>query len=64
MADSTYTLVDGGEGKSIRMRVSFTDDADNEELMTSGATEPVSYAVQRLVPHTPATGQPTISGAA
>ena len=37
--------------------MSFTDDADNEETLTSGAT-----AAAR--PNSPATGQPTISGIA
>ena len=37
--DSTYTLVDADEGKTIKVRVSFTDDADNEETLTSAATE-------------------------
>ena len=35
---STYTLVDADAGKAIRVRVSFTDDADNEESLTSAAT--------------------------
>ena len=46
-------------GKTIKVRVSFTDDAGNEETLTSAATAAV---VAR--PNTPATGLPTISGTA
>ena len=35
---STYTLTDEDVGKSIKVRVSFTDDADHEETLTSAAT--------------------------
>ena len=42
--DSTYTLSDSGEGKAIKVRVSFTDDEGNEETLTSGATEAVAAA--------------------
>ena len=41
---STYTLVDGDEGQAIKVRVSFTDDAGNEEELTSGATAAVMAA--------------------
>ena len=38
---STYTLADTDEGKAIKVRVSFTDYADNEETLTSAQpTEP------------------------
>ena len=57
--DSTYTLVDADEGKTIKVRVSFTDDADNEETLTSAATSSVAAR-----PNNPATGGPTISGTA
>ena len=36
--DSTYTLVFADQGKTIKVRVSFTDDADNEETLTSAPT--------------------------
>ena len=39
---STYTLADTDEGKVIKVRVSFTDDAGNEETLTSAATEAVA----------------------
>ena len=55
--DSTYTLTDDDEGKTIKVRVSFTDDADNEETLTSAATAAVASR-----PNSPATGVPTISG--
>ena len=57
--DSTYTLVDADEGSTIRVRVSFTDDAGNEETLTSAATATVDAA-----PNSPATGAPTITGTA
>ena len=39
---STYTLTDEDVGKSIKVRVSFTDDADHEETLTSEATDTVA----------------------
>ena len=54
---STYTLTDDVVGKVIKVKVTFTDDAGNEESLTSEATEPVSAAANN-----PATGVPTISG--
>ena len=33
---STYTLVSADEGKTIKVRVSFTDDAGHSETLTSG----------------------------
>ena len=59
---STYTLADADEGKAIAVQVSFTDDAGNDETLTSAATETVSFAVQPQVANSPATGAPTISG--
>ena len=58
---STYTLTDADEGKAITVQVSFTDDAGNDETLTSAATDAVSAAP---TPNSPATGQPTISGTA
>ena len=57
--NSTYTLVAADEGGTIKVQVSFTDDADNDETLTSGATATVDAA-----PNSPATGAPTISGTA
>ena len=39
---STHTLVDADEGQTIKVEVSFTDDADNEETLTSAATDAVA----------------------
>ena len=55
--DSTYTLMAADAGKAIKVKVSFTDDADNEETLTSEATVEVAAA-----PNRDATGAPTISG--
>ena len=53
----TYELSDSDVGKVIKVRVSFTDDADNTESLTSVATETVAAK-----PNTTPTGLPTISG--
>ena len=58
---STYTLVEADEGKTVKVRVSFTDDAGNDETLTSRTTDPVAAATQ---PNNPATGAPTVSGTA
>ena len=42
---STYTLVAADAGKTIKVRVTFTDDADNQETLTSEATVAVAAAV-------------------
>ena len=39
---ATYTLVDADAGKTIKVRVTFTDDGGNEESLTSVATATVS----------------------
>ena len=57
--DDSYTLVDADEGKAISVTVSFTDDADNEESLTSEPTAEVAAK-----PNSPATGQPAITGTA
>ena len=56
---STYTLVGADLGTTIKVKVSFTDDASNPETLTSTATAAVSAAA-----NTPATGAPTITGTA
>ena len=43
----TYTLVGTDAGRAIRVRVSFTDDGDNEETLTSAAAGAVVAAVVR-----------------
>ena len=42
---STYTLADDDAGKTIKVRVSFTDDAGNDEQLTSAVTGAVTAAV-------------------
>ena len=54
---SSYELTYSEQGKIIQVRVAFTDDADNQETLTSEATVTVAVAANRE-----ATGQPTISG--
>ena len=39
---ASYTLADADEGATVKVRVTFTDDAGNEETRTSGATEAVA----------------------
>ena len=56
---STYTLTDADAGKVISVAVTFTDDAGNEESLTSAAT-----AAAEPQANTPATGALAITGAA
>ena len=51
--DSTYTLLDADEGKIIKVRVTFTDDAGNEESLTSSATAAVAASAQTDSEHEP-----------
>ena len=53
---STYTIAPADKGKTIRVRVTFTDDGGYAESVTSAATETV------VAPNSDATGAPTISG--
>ena len=55
--DSTYTLASADKGQTIKVKVSFLDDVNNQESRTSAETEPVAAK-----PNTEATGEPTISG--
>ena len=54
---SSHTLTSSEEGQTIQVRVSFTDDSDNAESLTSVAT--VAVAAK---PNSEPTGLPTISG--
>ena len=45
---STYTPVAADEGKRLKVRVSFTDDAGNEESLTSAATAAVAALPEPL----------------
>ena len=58
--DSTYEVSDEDEGQTIKVRVTYTDNAGNEETLTSAATAPVKPAQS----NEPATGLPTIYGTA
>ena len=51
--NATYTLVAADEGKAVKVRVSFTDDAGNEETLTSAATDAVSAAPPPITPGEP-----------
>ncbi len=57
--NSTYVLTGKDEGKTIRVRVTFTDDEGNEETVTSAATEEVAAKDNNA-----ATGEPAITGTA
>ena len=57
--DPAYTLAEDDEGKTIKVLVSFTDDAGNPETLTSDPTGEVEAK-----PNIQATGLPTISGMA
>ena len=57
--NSTYILGEADKGKTIKVGVSFTDDAGNAETLTSTATDAVAAK-----PNTPATGAPIITGTA
>ena len=61
---SSYTLVAGDEGNTIKVKVSFTDDAGNDESLTSAATAAVNFAVQQQITNSAATGLPVITGTA
>ena len=52
---STYTLVAADEGRTIKVQVSFTDDAENEESLTSAPTDAVA-AAEPAEPPAPPTG--------
>ena len=56
---SAYTVGADDEGKTIKVRVSFTDDGGNQETRTSDVTVAVA-----AIPNSAATGAPTISGTA
>ena len=56
---STYTLVAADLGTTVKVRVSFTDDASNDETLTSN----VSVIIARPA-NTAATGKPGITGTA
>ena len=60
---STYTLVADDAGKTIKVLVSFTDDAGNSESLASDTVVVPSTSAQQDE-NSPATGAPTIAGTA
>ena len=56
--DTTYTLTVDDVGKTIQVRVTFTDDANNQESRTSEAT----VAVAAAEPNSEPTGLPAVNG--
>ena len=54
---SSYTLTSSQQGQTVQVKVTFTDDAANQESLTSAETLAVAAR-----PNTAATGEPTISG--
>ena len=61
--DSTYTLVVDDAGKTIKVLVSFTDDAGNPESLASDTVVVPSTSAQQDE-NSPATGAPAIVGTA
>ena len=59
---SSYTLAADDEGRTIKVQVSFSDDAGNTETLSSVATSPVEAASPP--PNRPAKGLPSIVGSA
>ena len=49
----SYTLVAADRGKAIKVRVSFTDDAGNDEQLTSAATDTVDLPLTASVHNVP-----------
>ena len=56
---SSYTLTLAEGGRQVALRVTFTDDAGNEEILTSEPTAAVETG-----PNSPASGQPRVTGSA
>ena len=60
--DAAYTLTTADQGKTIKVRVSFTDRGGYAESLTSAESQAVTN--NDSASNTPATGLPTISGTA
>ena len=58
--DSTYTIVPGDRGRSVRIRVSFTDGAGNDESLTSEPTGRIG--AQGICDRTPAVMAAIVAG--
>ena len=61
---SGYTLSRSDLGKTVKVRVSFTDDAGHQESVTSLPVGPVDHGVSEQETNSPSTGQPAINGTA
>ena len=60
---STYSPATDDEGKTLKVQVSFTDDAGHDESLTSAPTDTVTGPPPVPMPgNTPATGLPVIRG--
>ena len=59
----SYTLTDSEEGKAIRVRVSFADDAGNDEALTSNGTQAVAARPLRLDDFDAGDGQEVLASA-
>ena len=57
---STYELTSEDEGKTIKVEVTFTDDGDTEETLTSAATAAVAAAVSTAAPSITSAGSFTV----
>ena len=55
---TTHEVGPAEVGRTLKVRVTFTDNGDTQETLMSVATEPVMSGA----PNTPATGRPVISG--
>ena len=53
---SSYALTSSEEGQTIQVRVSFTDDSDNQESLTSAATAAVAAPLPELTASLPHSG--------
>ena len=60
---STYTLVADDLGKKVKVKVSFTDDADNDEGPLTSDAWPTAGTIAAAA-NNAATGKPTIAGTA
>ena len=60
---SAYTPVEADEGRAVTVQVNFTDDAGNDETLTSAATAAVAAAPEPAA-NSAASGAPAITGTA
>ena len=60
----TYTLATEDAGKTVKVEVSFTDDADNDEGPLVSEPYPATGTIALADGNHPATGVPAITGAA